>query len=237
MLSLFRGYPKIVRPPSKSKTISGVSPPPSSYSTTFSLTQNPIVEDGWWLNGAADALDWSNVQTSGGRSFATNFAAGVDDSAAIRQGINSTRHFAEATVYIEVGYNPTNGHELELLGGATATAHVFSTYEHLFSLSGSFQIVRWNGAYNDLNLGLTVNTFNGGPALPSNGMVCRIQYSIVGGNPFTEVFQNGTKVADMTDSSAGKLTSGQPGLSHFVRAGSGASLTGMGWEDFSCGTF
>lgn len=239
MLSRCIVPPRPIRPPSKSKTISGVNPPPSSYSTTFAAAQDPIVEDGYWINGGNTGVDWENVKTVSGRSCATAFATGVDDSVCIRAGgINTTKHFVEGTVGVTGGYNPTNGHEVEQVGMAKITANSCSLYEVLFSLSGSFQIVRWNGPYNDLYFGLSVTNHNGGPAQPSNGMVCRSEFEYTGGVVNISVYQNGTLVATTTDASPPTLLqSGQPGISHFVQPGTGANLTSMGWEDFSCGTF
>ena len=37
-----------------------------SYSTNFPLTENPISENGRWINGKAVGLDWSDVSTTGG---------------------------------------------------------------------------------------------------------------------------------------------------------------------------
>ena len=40
--------------------------PGRTYSTTFKATENPISEHGMWINGAANGLDWCNVQTGSG---------------------------------------------------------------------------------------------------------------------------------------------------------------------------
>jgi len=227
-------------PDSASRALSAPYPVAGgSYSTSFPVDQDPMVEDGGWVLGGAGG-NWTNVKTVGGRSFATAFATGVDDAVAMRTGIHPTRHFAEGVVYVQAGYSPANGHELELVTGVTISAGSCSLYEALFSLSGNFQVVRWNGPYNDLNLGLTVNNRNGGPAQPVNGMTCRHEYFFNPGNGTVSgwVYQNGILVADYVDGSPpALLQSGQPGCSHFVQPGSGASLTGMGWESFSCGTF
>jgi hypothetical protein len=162
----------------------------------------------------------------------------VDDAVAIRTGINATKHFSQATVAIDSGYSPVNGHELEFVGLAKITSGSCSLYEVLFSLTGSFQIVRWNGAYNDLYFGVSITNVNGGPALPSNGMVCRAEYEFTGSAVNISVYQNALLVVTAVDASPPVLNqSGQPGISHFVQPGSGASLTAMGWTNYSCGTY
>src|SRR5262245_34624222 len=40
--------------------------PVRSYSTEFEGDEDPISEDGMWLNGKADAIDFSDVVVSGG---------------------------------------------------------------------------------------------------------------------------------------------------------------------------
>lgn len=49
----------------------------TSYSTTFSLTENPISEGGLWHNSG---LDWTVVRTSGGIAYGTQTSGGYDDS-------------------------------------------------------------------------------------------------------------------------------------------------------------
>jgi hypothetical protein len=44
-----------------------------SYNTLFPATENPISQGGQWVNGLADGLDWSNVQTIGNGSSGTAY--------------------------------------------------------------------------------------------------------------------------------------------------------------------
>ena len=227
-----------------SRSGGGYGPPATaaaagSYSTSFPLTENPIVEDGGWVGGLTVGLDWQDMKTVSGIAHATAFNdVSQDDSIALRTGINSTRHYAQGTIYVAASYAPSNGHEMELYVGGTITANSITGYEILFSLSGAFQIVRWLGARSNGVTPLTVTDVNGGAAQPTDGMLCRAEYSVSGSNVLINVYQNSVQVATCTDINPGSAyLSGQPGIASFVRSGGGASLTSMGWADFACGTF
>src|SRR5262245_48666287 len=45
----------------------------STYATDFSSNENPISENGRWVNGKAVGLGWNNVQTAVGNAFAAAF--------------------------------------------------------------------------------------------------------------------------------------------------------------------
>jgi len=215
------------------------SPVYQSYSTTFPANESPMVEDGGWRLGQSTGLVWQNVKTVGGMCCASGFIAGsdYDDPIAFRTGIHPTRHYAQGTIFIAGGYGPVNGHECELHVGGNIAANSIRTYEVLNTPFSAFQLVRWNGALNDVeDIGGT--NVNGGPITPTSGMVIRVEYSIVGGDPLIQYYQDGVMRLTKSDTDAAKkITSGQPGLAFFVRTGTGADLEGMGWLDFSCGTF
>jgi len=39
------------------------------YTTNFRASENPLSEDGAWINGATTGLDWCDVQTSPGLAW------------------------------------------------------------------------------------------------------------------------------------------------------------------------
>ncbi len=43
--------------------------PVRSYRTTFERDESPLSEDGMWLNGRKDGIDWCDVLTRDGRAF------------------------------------------------------------------------------------------------------------------------------------------------------------------------
>lgn len=217
-------------------TLSGAS----GYSTNFSLTENPIVEDGGWTLGTA-ATDWLAVQTSGGIACATAFNPSTeDDSVAVRSGLASGAsggHYVQATLHIASGYAPANPHEAELLTGAiVGPGSSIKLYEALFSYGGIFQLMRWNGARSDfIEIG-TGTAQNGGIIARVDGQVCRAEFRVVAGDVEIRIYQDSVLRHIFTDSSAGKLTTGtQAGMGFFSRGGSGAVLTSMGWSDMTVG--
>lgn len=211
----------------------------SGYSTNFSLTENPIVEDGGWTNGTA-ATDWNAVQTSGGIACATTFNPSTeDDCVAVRSGLATGAaggHYVEATLYIASGYAPSNPHEAELLTGVTIGPGASITlYEALFSYGSSFQLMRWNGPRSSF-IEIAGTAQNGGIIARANGQVCRAEFRVVSGNVEIRVYQDGVLRSIHVDDSAGKLTGGtQAGMGFFSRGGSGAVLTSMGWTDMVVG--
>ena len=210
------------------------------YSTNFSLTQNPIVEDGGWTLGTA-ATDWNGVQTSGGVACAVAFnPATEDDNVAVRSSLASGAsggHYVEATLYIASGYSPANPHEAELLTGCTiGPGASIKLYEALFSYGGIFQLMRWNGARSDFVEITTGTSQNGGVIARANGQLCRAEFRVIAGDVEIRIYQDSVLRAIFTDSSAGKLTTGtQAGMGFFSRGGSGAVLTSMGWTDMTVG--
>lgn len=211
----------------------------SGYSTNFSLTQNPIVEDGGWTLGTA-ATDWLAVQTSGGVACATAFNPSTeDDCVAVRSGLAagaSGGHYVQATMHIASGYAPANPHEAELLIGCTiGPGASIKLYEALFSYGSSFQLMRWNGPRSDF-VEIAGTAQNGGIIARADGQVCRAEFRVVAGDVEIRVYQDGVLRSIHTDSSAGKLTTGtQAGMGFFSRGGSGAVLTSMGWSDMTVG--
>lgn len=132
---------------------------PLSCSTTFAGTENPIVEDGLWLNGAANGIDWSNVRTTSNKAFGTQteaghgngFAGGYNDSVALRRPLGrqwSPNQDVRGRIFITSRSGWTGNHEVELWTRGSMTANFTRGYEGLFSTVGGttyFEIVRWNG--------------------------------------------------------------------------------------------
>ena len=54
------------------------SPPVKSYSTHFKLDEDPISENGNWINGAKEGLDWYNVITRNVGNVIKGYLNGVE---------------------------------------------------------------------------------------------------------------------------------------------------------------
>jgi hypothetical protein len=72
----------------------------TTYTTNFSLTENPISENGKWIDGKAVGLDWANVRTSPGLAYGTpTDTIQYDDSTAVLTGTWGQDQSAWATVH------------------------------------------------------------------------------------------------------------------------------------------
>jgi hypothetical protein len=72
-----------------------------SYTTNFSLPENPISEGGSWINGKTVGLDWADVSTISGHAFG-NYTSGsppYNDPTAVLTGSWGPNQTVQATVY------------------------------------------------------------------------------------------------------------------------------------------
>ncbi len=183
----------------------------AAYSTNFPLAENPISEQGKWIDGGTVGLDWSNVQTTPGLAFGTESGwGGYDDATAVLAGNWNSDQMAQGTVYT-VNQNSSIYEEIELRLRTTITAHSIAGYEINFRCTSDdsqyVQIVRWNGAFGDF----TYITSATGPGL-HNGDV--IKATVVGST--ITVYINGTQVLQGTDST---YTTGSPGVGFYLQGG------------------
>jgi hypothetical protein len=196
--------------------------PPGSYTTNFSDTENPLSEGGSWIDGGDTGLNWNNVQKSG-FAYATTFATTTDDDIAVLNTAFAGKQYVQGTVKRDVGYSPSNSHEIELLLHFAISANVARGYELSWSYAGNIQIVRWNGALGDFTV---LNTLT--VAAPSDGDVLRGEIDNSG---VIMVYLNGVSQGSATDTT---WTDGQPGIGFFPRTG--ATLTALGWKSFTGGS-
>ncbi len=147
--------------------------PVRSYSTRFERSETPISEDGMWLNGRQDGIDWCDVVTHDGEAFGEvsrmavaerrseqeTLGAGAegggategdyDDPTAVLSGAWGPNQLARATVFSR---NPTDQYfqEVEIRLRSSMTPHSCTGYEVFFRClktdAGYAEIVRWNGA-------------------------------------------------------------------------------------------
>jgi hypothetical protein len=146
--------------------------PIRSYKTDFGLDEDPISENGWWLNGKADGADWSDVISRGGVAFGApsrmevaelraeqgNLAdddapiGDYDDPTAVLAGEWGPTQRATATVFSR---NPTDEYfqEVQIRLRSTVRSGFCTGYEVfwrcLTSGGGYAEIARWNGAVGD----------------------------------------------------------------------------------------
>jgi hypothetical protein len=145
--------------------------PVRSYRTEFPHDENPVSEDGMWLNGKADAIDFTDCVTSNGfihgapsrmnvleqRAEQGNLEGGeaegdYDDPTAILSGEWGPNQHGRGVAHIE---NPTDEwfQEVQIRLRSTLEPHSITGYEVFFRcLKGELgyaEIVRWNGPIGD----------------------------------------------------------------------------------------
>lgn len=147
---------------------------PATYSTTFATgTENPISEGGTgWLNGAADGLLWSNVQTTTGHAFGTQTATThgncggctYNDSWALKNPPAGhswpNDMFAKGRVFITSRTGWTGNHEIELQLHGAISGNRARFYEGEMSAIGGttyYEIIRWEGPIGDPAVPCTLN--------------------------------------------------------------------------------
>jgi hypothetical protein len=209
-----------------------------SRTTSFPTVENPISEGGIWLNGAADGLDWNNMQVAvagkcyGRQNLDAPTAGTTRDGTAILKGTFTANQFAEATVYVD-SLTGTAFPEVELRLRSTIGAHVNSGYEIGYSAnsdgSAYLIIVRWNGA--QASYDYLYNSGAGGFPGVVTGDVIRAEIS---GNTLTAKL-NGSTLAtvDITSIGGTVFTSGNPGIGHNSEDATGASNSQYGFTTFS----
>jgi hypothetical protein len=183
------------------------SDPPGSYSTTFRLTENPISEQGKWVNGGLVGLDWTNVSTTPGRAVGNETGANFTDSTAVL-GTLTWAPDLKASAVVSTTDAPVDNcsQELELRLRTVVSAHSITgyeiNYEYSTNATGYMQIVRWNGPSGDFTV---LRTFNGQQYGVTNGDT--VMATMVG-NVIT-VYKNGLQQGQVTDST---YSSGSPGM-------------------------
>jgi hypothetical protein len=199
-----------------------------SYSTRFERDEDPLSEDGMWVQGQTHGIDWIDVMTRDGRVFGkptrmravekraeqSVLGAGAeagaaqgdyDDPTAVLSGEWGRNQHAKATVFCR---NPTNKYfqEVELRLRSTMTPHHCTGYEvfwrPLKTDEGYAEIVRWNGRIGDFT---SLVKHIGAEYGVKDGDVVE---ATVEGNVF-KGFVNGVEVISAVDD---KYPDGAPGI-------------------------
>jgi hypothetical protein len=144
-----------------------------SYKTDFPRDENPVDEDGMWLNGKKDAIDFTDCITSNGFIHGAPSRMNVlekraeqgnldeseeapegdyDDPTAILTGDWGPNQNGKGVAHVE---NPTEEwfQEVQIRLRCKLEPHYISGYEIFFRCltgeKGYAEIVRWNGAVGD----------------------------------------------------------------------------------------
>jgi hypothetical protein len=210
---------------------------PSSYSTTFPLTENPLSESGNWLGGATDGLDWLDFQTGSGNAYASAASGPApptyNDSVAILKSsafAAANDQYAEIVVRREAGYAPDADsltHENGMFVRAAVSANSITGYEAYVNCGGNFGIVLWNGAAGDFT---PLSVTGVGPGVPADGDRYRF-----GAQGTSLIFWewNGSSWTQVGIATDATIASGQPGMQSFADVGT--TFANYGSASFAAG--
>jgi hypothetical protein len=199
----------------------------NNYTTSFPLMENPISENGNWINGMVVGLDWSNVASSYGMACGTQTGNGsglgeYSDSTALLTGAWGSNQTVRATVKV-VAVDSGSDEEIELRLRQSLSPHSCTGYEVTFSINPGLpyvQVVRWNGPLGNY----TYVNENDYTDYAQNGDM--VEATIVGST--ISVYKNGKLLFTCADST---YSSGSPGMGFFL-FGQGAAST-YGFSYFS----
>lgn len=222
---------------SPSSKIAGVGGPPSVYTTSFptslvNLGTPFVIGDN---NGENSSTGPQVTGGTPGRCY-SRAPNGVDYLGVIPNLFDPVSHFAEVVINWDLGYVAPDTQEIELLGFFTLASGVTVGYELDIWFGGTIlQGVRWDGIGN-YDFGAVVAISGAWPGILANGDRVRADFTLVGGNVVIPVKINGFTVITLGDSTAGRHTSGGPGMGYFSRNGTGYAATGYCAKEFTAGT-
>jgi hypothetical protein len=190
-----------------------------SYHTSFPLTENPISENGMWLNGQTDGIDWHDISTTPGLAIGHQSMTSYTDGTAILTGAWGPTQTVTATVHSQ---NPQDScyQEVEMRLRSALSAHSCTGYEISFKASQTDSayliIVRWNGALGDFTY---LTNVSGAQYGVKEGDV--VKATIVG-NVIT-AYKNGMVMGTAMDP-ANTFTTGNPGMGFNLETGDASCI-------------
>jgi len=199
-----------------------------SYRTRFELDEDPISEDGRWINGAKDGLDWHNVITRNGVAFGAVSKGEYTDPTALLAGEWAKNQTVKAKVFSR---NQTEKHhqEVEIRLRSTLTPHRCTGYEVFWRClrtpNAYVEIVRWNGNVGDWT---SLKKHTGAQYGVTDGDV--VEATIVGN--VIRGYINGVEVISATDDT---YKAGHPGMG--FNFGVGNSNVDFGFSSYEVDSY
>jgi hypothetical protein len=189
-----------------------------SYHTDFPLAENPVSENGNWINGRSTGLDWADVAVTNGMALGLESGfTGYDDATALLTGSWGSNQTASAVVFATNRMSGNVYEEVEIRLCSSLSAHNCDGYEVNFSLrpdaSAYVQIVRWNGPLGSFDY---VNATGGSQCILHTGDT--ITGTVT--NHTITAYINGSLIVQGTDTN---FTGGNPGVGIFIQGASGVN--------------
>lgn len=196
----------------------------ANFTTTFTATESPVSAGGVYTVGYQQTGTAATGPDTTGGSPGSCYAHAADakDYVALIQGqYAGNKHFSEVTVKWVGGYTAPDTHEIEIHVGTTIGVNSAVGCEIDLAFGGSaMQVIRWEDPPGGFNTIVFTTVSGGWPAVPVvDGDVIRAEFDSTSGSPIITIKKNGTAVWVVTDTSAGKIMSGNPGFGFFVRSG------------------
>jgi acetyl esterase/lipase len=176
-----------------------------SYSTRFRLDEDPISEDGKWINGGKDGIDWYNVITKNGVAYGAVTQGDYTDPTALLTGTWGKNQKVKARVFSR---NQTEKYyqEVEIRLRSKIAPHLCTGYEvfwRCLKIPNAYaEIVKWNGKVRDWT---SLKKLTGAQYGVKDGDL--VEASIVGN--VIKGFVNGVEVISVTDDT---YAEGCPGM-------------------------
>jgi hypothetical protein len=199
------------------------------YTTNFDGTEDPLSEDGVWLNaGGSVAQYWQSMRKSGGVAYGAGPTDEYEDCVSIiSPGVIpfGADHVIRAMFHIAGGYSaPDFTHECQLL----------------FQLGASKPVIlKWKGAGGGGFFAQLTNTSESELGF-QDGDIAIAQITTVGDDALIEVFRDrgGTVLpwAATTDTGAvsgDPIATGQPGVVQFTRPDADMVIDSFAWDSWT----
>jgi hypothetical protein len=176
-----------------------------SYATRFQRDEDPISEDGKWLNGGKDGIDWFNVVTKDGVAYGAVSQGAYTDPTALLTGTWGRNQKVKARVFSR---NQTERYnqEVEIRLRSTIKPHTCTGYEVFWRClktpNAYVEIVRWNGKVGDWT---SLNKHGGAQFGVQDGDL--VEATIIGN--VIKGYKNGVEVISVSDDT---YTEGNPGM-------------------------
>ncbi len=189
-----------------------------TYTTHFKGTENPILENGRWIN---NGLDWTKIRKENGLAYGTEIGTNkgiyeFDDSYACLSGFPPNQE-AWGRVHIAKPISNCN-QEVEILLRWNSSPHDTTGYEcfaRCLDGKGSYlQVARWEGPLGSYTY---ISENHGTNFGLKDGDI--LKASIVGN--LIRVYVNGVEKARVRDD---KYKTGNPGIGEFLHGGVGRGV-------------
>ena len=179
--------------------------PVRSFSTRFQHDKDPITEDGRWVNGRKDGMDWYNVVVTNGVAHGEVSQGAYTDPTALLAGTWGKNQKVKAKVFSRK-QTEKYFQEVEIRLRSTIKPHVCTGYEVFWRClktpNAYVEIVRWNGKVGDWT---SLRKLSGERYGVKDGDV--VEATITGN--VIKGFINGEEVISVTDET---FKEGSPGM-------------------------